>query len=775
MQSSIAQRIALAFFVTISIWFSFYIIQPPEPKPVETKPTEFSAERAYTHVQQIARQPHPLGSTDNERVRQYIIDELENLGLSPIIQKGIGVSGRFGSGLAGYPRNIVAKLEGTNPKNAILLMTHYDTAPNAPGAADDASGVSAILESVRALKAQKSSLKNDVWILITDGEERGLLGAELFVDQFTELNQIDLVLNFEARGTSGPSMMFETSSPNASLIPHFARATPYPVANSLMYTVYKLLPNDTDMSVTKRAGLKGLNFAFTNDYLNYHTMQDSPQNLSMASLQHHGSNLLSNIRHFSDTSFSLDGTSELVYFNSAGGGLAYYPASWSLPLAAVAAILFIAYLIYLFRTNRLTLGSYLGSILLFLGIITAGAGLTFAGWQGIKLLHPEYQWLYHGEVYTHHWYLWGFLCIVISLFTGIYGWVRSKYLSPQQLLAGSLTIWMLLSLGTAWYLPTASYIFTWPALMALLGWIVLGDRLVESSSKSAALLAVSLFALFFLFSPYIYLVQIMLTTEMLAVSMCLTLLVLGLSWPLIERIVHPQTGILSSGFVAIGLTCLLAASLSFEYDSNHKKQNDISYVHNLDEGQAYWISRDHTTDRWTQQFLTDSPNQGTPPLINAFQSGSYLYHKAALAEQPHPTIDLLADSSSGSLRYVELQIHSPKPAIAMHLRWESPASIIRLHMDGKAIVDHTKRGARQSIPRTISLFKDMSDSTSVRFAVAEGSSIPTLGITFMRMGLPTQLIANYRPREPNMMPKAHWHSNSTFWQVSVDPDTLQSQ
>ncbi|MDZ7682110.1 MAG: M20/M25/M40 family metallo-hydrolase [Fodinibius sp.] len=314
-----AQKVVLLLFLIFSVWLGFNVIQPPDPQPKSSHPAEFSAERAFSHVKQIAQQPHPLGSTYNDSVRTYIMTQLENLGLDPEIQEGIGVAGRFGSGRAGHTTNIIAQIDGRDPEKTILLMTHYDSAPNAPGAADDGSGVAAILESVRALQAQEEPLKNNVLILITDGEERGLLGAELFVDQFKQLDQIDLVLNFEARGTSGPSMMFETSSPNANLIPHFAKATPHPVANSLMYTVYKLLPNDTDMSVTKRAGLKGLNFAFTKDYLNYHTMQDRPENLSLASLQHQGTNLLGNIRHFGNISFSLDSSSEYVYFNSAAG------------------------------------------------------------------------------------------------------------------------------------------------------------------------------------------------------------------------------------------------------------------------------------------------------------------------------------------------------------------------------------------------------------------------------------------------------------------------
>lgn len=746
-------------------------MQPPAPKPASSRAAEFSAERAFEHVRQIAQKPHPLGSTANDSVRKYITGELQKLGLDPQIQEGIGVAGSFGAGLAGHVKNIFAQMPGRDPQKTILLMAHYDSAPNALGAADDASGVAAILESIRALKAQETQLRNNVWILITDGEERGLLGAEQFVASFPALDQIDLVLNFEARGTAGPSLMFETSSPNANLIPHFARATPYPVANSLMYTVYKLLPNDTDLSVTKQAGLKGLNFAFTKRYLNYHTMQDSPENLSPASLQHHGSNLLGNLRHFGNTDFNLNSNSEYVYFNSAAGGLTYYPAGWSFPLAAITALLLVAYLIYLFRTGRLGLGSYLGSLLLFIGMLLLGTALTYFGWQGLSRLHPEYRWLYHREVYPHQWYLWGFSALMLALFTGIYGWMQRRWLSVQQLLAGSITIWVLLSVGTAWYLPTASYVFTWPASTAVIGWIVLGDRIGISTWGSTALLAVSLFAALFIIPPYIYLVQIMLTTQMLAVSMLLLLLVLGLTWPLVWQIIENSVPVWAGGLAVISLACFIIASTQSGFDVRHKKQNDMSYIQDLDSGQAYWVSRDPAPDEWTIQFLGTEYHKGTPPNMPLFQNGSYLYQSAELNNITPPKFRLLADSSTADGRRVTLRVHPQEQAIAMRMDWNAKGSIRAIDIDGKRLFNRQQH-PQTKIPNRVSFFKDLTEPTTLAVTLAKNSDLPAITFTFLRMGLPTQLIPNYSKRKPYMMPTAHWNSNTTLWQAAVDPDTL---
>lgn len=763
------QRITLFIFLVFTVWLSFYIIQPPDPKPTSSADTEFSADRAFEHVKEIAQKPHPLGSAANDSARQYIISELRTMGLEPTVQEGIGIGSSYDRGLVGYTRNIIAKMEGSNPQKTILLMAHYDSTPATIGAADDASGTAAILETIRALKSQKQPLENNVWVLITDGEERGLLGAELFTDEFEELDQIDLVLNVEARGSSGPSMMFETSSPNGQLISHFAAATTHPVANSLMYTVYKLLPNDTDLSVTKRAGLNGLNFAFTKDFLNYHTIQDTPENLSLASVQHHGSNLLSNIRHFGNRNFALNGNSEHVYFNNATGGLMYYPSGWAFPLALITALLFLAFLIFLFRTHQLTVGSYLVSILLFVGITVAGALLTYWGWQGIKILHPQYQWLAQGETYNHAWYFWGFTLLNLALFLSAYSWVQSK-LTTQQLLSGSFTIWMLLSLVTSWYLPTASYVFTWPVLMAVVGWIVLEKDITQLSWKSTGILAISLFAVLFMISPYIHLIQVMLTTQMLSVSIILVMLVLGLIWPLVWNIINHQKGIYNGTIAFASIFCFLMASVYSGFDADRKKQNSINFVQDLDSGQAYWISRNDTIDAWTSQFLGDEYQNGPFPAPDLPINSNLLYQATNPIDIANPAFEITADRSSDSLRHMTLQMDVGR-GIAMFMEWDQ-SSLSNIGIHGKSVFEDGNGG------RYLYYFQDLSEPVELDISYKIPGEIPSFTFTFLDPGLPTKTISDYQPRPDDTMPTPYsvFMSDATIWQTSVDlNEILQSK
>ena len=123
-----------------------------------------------------------------------------------------------------------------------MLCAHYDSVPEGPGASDDAAGVAVVLETLRALKAGPP-LDRDVIALFTDGEESGCLGARVFVDEHPWAGDVGIVLNFDARGNSGPSIMFETSDGNGWLIRKYAQAAQQPLATSVSMDVYKIMPN----------------------------------------------------------------------------------------------------------------------------------------------------------------------------------------------------------------------------------------------------------------------------------------------------------------------------------------------------------------------------------------------------------------------------------------------------------------------------------------------------------------------------------------------------
>jgi acetylornithine deacetylase/succinyl-diaminopimelate desuccinylase-like protein len=254
--------------VAISVVASWAASQPPPPLPGSAPATAFSAERAAEHLQVITGdRPSPVGSNAGDRIRDYLVTQLTTLGLQVQVQAGLGI-GSFGhSTVAGRVENIVAALPGRDSTGRIFLVAHYDSTFGTPGAADDKAAVAAVVETVRALSTGVQlrndvvvalstgvQLRNDVVVLLTDGEEPGLLGAAAFVAAQRNRHQTDVVLNWEATGNAGPSMLFETAPGDAELVRLYTSSALHPVGDSALAAMYEAGSQNTDFTVFKEAG-----------------------------------------------------------------------------------------------------------------------------------------------------------------------------------------------------------------------------------------------------------------------------------------------------------------------------------------------------------------------------------------------------------------------------------------------------------------------------------------------------------------------------------------
>ena len=358
------------------VWISLHQQSAPATVAADAPAEVFSSARALKHIEVISALPRPMGMSGNVATREYIVGALQAAGLEPQVQQATALNQSWnGPARVGTVHNVLARLKGTDNTKAVLLMSHYDSVPTAFGASDDGAGVAGMLETLRALREAGTPLRNDVIFLFTDGEENGLLGAHAFVDEHPWVKDVGLVLNFEARGNSGPSIMFETSDENGWLIREFAKAAPYPMANSLAYEIYKRLPNDTDFTVVKQAGLPGFNFAYIEGVSHYHTMLDRFAQLDERSLQHHGSYALALTRHFAGLSLNDRKETNAVYFDILGSTLIRYPSSWVMPLTLIVIISFVALAVFGVREKRLTFkGLDLGFLALLSTMLVAATG-----------------------------------------------------------------------------------------------------------------------------------------------------------------------------------------------------------------------------------------------------------------------------------------------------------------------------------------------------------------------------------------------------------------
>jgi len=292
---------SLVLALAIGVWS----LQVPAPRPADAPATAFSAERAMVDIREIAQRPHAIGTPEHARVRQVLIDRLSAMGLETTTQTGalspeaVERLGQWSS--APVPptlqvTNIFARLPGRDPAQpAVMMMAHYDTTWVSPGAADDSTGVAAILEAVRAIQA-RGSIERDLVVLFTDAEELNLDGARVFFAEHPWRDRIGMIVNLEARGGGGRASMFETGIGNTPTIQLFGQTAPGAdggtTASSLAGFIYGQMPNGTDFTIPRDRGIGGVNFAFVGRPSHYHTPESTPEALDVGSVQHIGSQAL---------------------------------------------------------------------------------------------------------------------------------------------------------------------------------------------------------------------------------------------------------------------------------------------------------------------------------------------------------------------------------------------------------------------------------------------------------------------------------------------------
>jgi hypothetical protein len=434
-------------------------LEPPAPKGADAPAAEFSGARAVALLRTLAGDgsPHPSGSPANDRIRETIVAELRRLGYEPTVQEGVACSP---GGSCGRVRNVAARL-GPPRGRAVLLMAHYDSVKAGPGVGDDLSGVAAVLETARALKAGPPP-ERPVILLLTDGEEIGLIGAELFVNRHPWAGDVEAVVNLEARGTSGPSLMFETIGDDAQLVGRYAGAAPRPITSSLYATIYEALPNDTDLTVFKNRKDRryhGLNFAFIRSPSRYHTSEDTVENLSPASLQHHGDNALAATRALSTGSGFTGSGSDAVFFDVLGFGVVRWPKGWTLVIAILALVLVVLASLASSRRRDGVRRGVLFGLLGFLGAVVVAALLAVGLSMAIGGATPGL-WVNGPQPEITAFWLLAF-AVVTALAAAV-----SRRAGSTGLWSGVWIGWSVLGVVLAIVAPGISYLFVVPALIA---------------------------------------------------------------------------------------------------------------------------------------------------------------------------------------------------------------------------------------------------------------------------------------------------------------------
>lgn len=694
---------------------------PPESRPRDAPTDEFSAARAREVLRDLSGdgEPRPAGSAANARARRALVRRFVNLGYATELQESFAC-GTWG-GCAPVV-NVLAWRPGSDGGRAVLLMAHYDSVAAGPGAADNASGVAILLESARAL-ADEPPARNPILFLITDGEELGLLGAEVFLSDHPWAARVGAVVNVEARGTAGASLMFETGPGNAGTIRRFAAAARRPVTSSLFDAIYQRLPNDTDFTPFKARGLPGLNFAFVGRPLRYHTREDRLEHLALGSLQQQGENAVAAARALAAADLAALPRGDAVFFDLLGRGVVWWPSGWNWGIAALALLLLAGAMLRSGRAGALraapVLWGFVGTIAVpgaawacasGLASLARGVGVSPGKWVAEQL-----------PLILAFW----FLAVAAAAVPAI---LVARRVDRSGLWAGIWLAWALMALLLT-AAPGAAYLFALPALAA--GLVALpGIRFGRLPHGVAGVLPTLVAAL--LWFPILwFLYDGMGLSIMPLVTALATLIVWGLAPALPGgRPGGESRGLwglpLAAGVAA--LLCLGAAMARPPYTPDQPRPLNLLFVQDADSGAALWAA--DASDGAVPEGLAKAAGFSrdiTEPLPWAPRFDAFTAQAPSLAA-PSPELTVLSDRTDGDRRRMRIHLRSPRGARSIGLALPATAAIESVRVAGRRIPERSVKAAlrRASEWQTIEIWAIAAKGVEVELVIGSRDPLPAV-------------------------------------------------
>ena len=188
---------------------------------------------------------------------------------------------------------------GNSGGSVFVIGAHYDTRRMAdrdplspdqpvPGANDGASGAAVLLELARVLDLSK--VNGDVWLVFFDAEDDGqldgwdwIVGSRYFVDQLAD--PVDYAIIIDMIGDTDQNIYYEL---NSDIV---LRESVWKVANRLGFSDYfisevrySILDDHTPFLERGIPAVDIIDF----DYSSWHTIDDTSDKISSASLEHVG-------------------------------------------------------------------------------------------------------------------------------------------------------------------------------------------------------------------------------------------------------------------------------------------------------------------------------------------------------------------------------------------------------------------------------------------------------------------------------------------------------
>lgn len=666
---------------------------PPRARDASAPLDSFAAARAMDHLEMIAQRPHPTGSDDHDRVRDYLQAQLEDLGLETMIQRQ-NVRTELGT-IASLisVENVVARLKGSEGAPTVLLSAHYDSVPTSTGAADDGSGVATLLETARALRAGQR-LRHDVIFLFTDAEEIGLHGARAFMSNHPWSSEVAVAINIDARGHHGPVYMFQTGEQNGWWTRQLFEAVDDPRTSSFMHEVFRRLPNATDFNILRNAGLPGFDLAMIRGLTHYHTDLDQPESVSLDSIQHQGMYSMGLARHLGNLDLSAARTEEnLAYFN-VGSWVVRYP-SWVARLLAVAVLLTAAALFTIALRRRQLTGFALmqGTLTLLTQLVLVPVAISLL-WlvvrdsAGLSMLM--------GSTEGAGRFMLAFTLMAAALSILVFRFFR-RSVPLLGLLAGSLVWWLVLLVLTTDTLFAASsnFVAVWPLAGGLFafGWLVLrnSDRLSGWSTAITLSLVMlpGLVVIIPLTSGLYYALQSRL--QLSGIALVPLIMLLTLLTP------HFEAGGRVRGWwpsLVLGIAGVVMLGSALSHRGPFRELSSALFTHDADHGHQQWFSLDPQPSRWTEPLAFDNDQRSSfshffPLIRKPYMSRPHLGEGGVLpggsdTTMPHPEIEASVGNDGDPLT-MSMTLVAPTGSRGRLMSFDPAASVRSVEIDGTPI------------------------------------------------------------------------------------------
>lgn len=465
-----------------------------------------------SHVYQMSKEPHPSGSKAQGKVQNYLSEQLKTIGcefrthefeknMRDNINAEVAVYNEYISthpndkeawedelrrtGFSSYEEkyradincvdtdileltNYLAIIDVPDTDRGIMFVGHYDSVARGPGASDDLISVSAMLEALRDMYINKDELSNDLYFLFTDGEEVDMLGAEAFVGKYPDFtDKIELVLNIEARGNRGAILMFETSENNKGIVKELNKALDHILMFSFSASVYRIMPNYTDLSEFLEKGYAGANFSMIGGPEHYHNITDTYDNLHRDSAYMYHKTV-GDLAHFFGSSDldALKSNEDGVYFPFLKGNTVIISERVMFVVSIIVSVHAFAWTIFLILHKKMQMRRIVYSLGILALCIIAAVVIGMIGRYIYTKTWSRDNWVDTAIAFKAFYYS---LCSLSVIITLLLSWRSASDKDEQAPLVSSLLLLGLLNIGSALIFNSIAYIFTLPLFLLITG------------------------------------------------------------------------------------------------------------------------------------------------------------------------------------------------------------------------------------------------------------------------------------------------------------------